>query len=173
MGCKMKIQSILSFFYIFPNFQLVRLIRNHHIIIPTHSSATRFLKPNPFLLKLTWNDRIFFYTNFIILQKLTLCCIAWSRNNICQKFLKAQRLWVGRWCVPVLRCISKIAVKIEFMQRRVIWNVKSYLILLAYIEMHILMQYIMNTQRNLLVDIAPTRNSDWMYQNTGKSNWIH
>ena len=29
------------------------------------------------------------------------------------------------------------------------------------------------TQRKLLVDIAPTRNSDWMYQNTGKSNWIY
>ena len=30
----------------------------------------------------------------------------------------------------------------------------------------------MYTQRNL-VDIAPTRNSDWMYQNTGKSNWTY
>ena len=29
------------------------------------------------------------------------------------------------------------------------------------------------TQRNFLVDIAPTRNSDWMYQNTGKSNWAY
>ena len=27
------------------------------------------------------------------------------------------------------------------------------------------------TQRNFLVDIAHTRNSDWMYENTGKSNW--
>ena len=29
------------------------------------------------------------------------------------------------------------------------------------------------TQRNLLFDIAPTRNSDWICQNTGKSNWIY
>ena len=29
------------------------------------------------------------------------------------------------------------------------------------------------TQRNLLVDIAPTRNSDWMYHNTGKTNWTY
>ena len=30
-----------------------------------------------------------------------------------------------------------------------------------------------NTQGNLLVDIAPTRNSDWIYRNTGKSNWTY
>ena len=29
------------------------------------------------------------------------------------------------------------------------------------------------TQRNFLVVIAHTRNSDWMYQNTGKSNWTY
>ena len=32
------------------------------------------------------------------------------------------------------------------------------------------LKYLNFTQRNLLVDIAPTRNSDWMYRNTDKSN---